>query len=481
MVPASDGRGFTSRERSLAMVIMQDALPGVKRFLKAAGFGEATERHVIGFIVAFIMHVGRMSATAASSAVRIHPRHRAQAMRFLARDCRTRDLAVLMQLADLLLAFEHRRAGQWLLIVDQTYCTQQGSKTENTFSHGQKAKSGKDHRRRKKFPRRRCHCFVMGLLITPSGLRLPLYRSYYTKEYLKQKNQRRAKKKQPALPYRKQTELAAELIHTAPVPEKAKVVVLGDTAFDAEVLQEACRKEGYSWIVSMNQERVLDRKKPRPKVWSLTSTFQAHQFAPVKLTPGKGRYVAQRRVAACRLGRKAKTRTFYVHRETLTVYSVGKVQVVFSTMLEPKRGKPVEIQKVLMTNDLTLSAAQIVELYDLRWQIELFFKELKSTLGFDQYRFQKFGKVERWVDLCLITVLYLEWYRAEKLARRDLSEKQKRWWRWQRMHGLCVAVRQETEEKELDRLADYTRTKGGLRKLKHILRAARPVEQRLAP
>ena len=112
-----------------------------------------------------------MSATAASNAIRIHPRHRAQAMRFLARDCRTRDLAVLMQLADLLLTFEHRRAGQWLLIVDQTYCTQQGSKTENTFSHGQKAKSGKDRRRRKKFPRRRCHCFVMGLLVTPSGLR----------------------------------------------------------------------------------------------------------------------------------------------------------------------------------------------------------------------------------------------------------------------------------------------------------------------
>ena len=321
----------------------------------------------------------------------------------------------------------------------------------------------------------------MGLLITPSGLRLPLYRSYYTQDYLKELNRRRAERKRPAVPYRKQTELAVELVETAPVPPKAKVFVLGDTAFDADILQAACQKKHYSWIVSMNQERVLAGKKSRRKVWSLASTFEASQFVSVKLTPGRGRYDAQRRVAACRIGRKAKTRTFYVHRERLTVYSVGTVQVVFSTMLEPKRGKPVEIQKVLMTNDLTLSAAQIVELYDLRWQIDLFFKELKSTLGFDQYRFQEFGKVERWVDLCLITFLYLEWYRAEKLARRDLSEKQKRWWRWQRMHGLCVAVRQETEEKELDRLADYTRTKGGLRKLKHILRAARPVEQRLAP
>lgn len=480
MVEASDGLGFTSREGSLAVVIMQDALPGVKRFLKAAGLRKTAEQHVTAFIVAFVMHWGRMSAAAASSAIRIQPRHRAQAMRFLARECRTRDLAVLMQLAELLLAFEHRRQGCWLLIVDQTYCTQQGLKTENTFSHGQKAKSGKERRRRKKLARRRCHCFVMGLLITPSGLRLPLYRSYYTQEYLKQKNQRRGQRNLPPLAYRKQTELAAELVHTAPVPKKAKVVVLGDTAFDAEVLQEACRKEGYSWIVSMNQERVLEGKKPRPKVWSLASALPARRFATVKLTPGKGRHVAQRRVAACRIGRKAKTRTFYVHPKRLTVSSVGEVQVVFSTMIQPQSGKPVEIQKVLMTNDLTLSAAQIVELYDLRWQIELFFKELKSTLGFHQYRFRKFEKVERWVELCLITFLYLEWHRAEKLARRDLSDKQKQWWRWQRSHGLCVAVRQETEEKELDRLADYTKTKGGLRKLKRILRAARPLEQRQA-
>ena len=460
------------------MVIMEDALPGIKRFLKAAGLSQAAEQHVSGFMVAFIMHLGRMSAAAASGAIRIHPRHRAQAMRFLARDRRIRDLAVLMQLADLLLAYEHRRKGPWLLILDQTYCTQQGLKTENTFSHGQKTKSGKDQRRRKKLPRRRCHCFVMGLLITPSGLRLPLYRSYYTQDYLKELNRRRAERKRPAVPYRKQTELAVELVETAPVPPKAKVFVLGDTAFDADILQAACQRKHYSWIVSMNQERVLAGKKSRRKVWSLASTFEASQFVSVKLTPGRGRYDAQRRVAACRIGRKAQTRTFYVHRESLTLHSVGQVQVVFSTMLQPQRGKPVEIQKVLMTNDLTLSPAEIVELYDLRWQIELFFKELKSTLGFHQYRFRKFGKVERWVELCLITFLYLEWYRAEKLARRDLSEEQKRWWRWQRTHGLCTAVREEAEESELDRLASYTKTKGGQRKLKRILRAARPLERR---
>lgn len=463
------------------MVIMQDSLPGIKRFLKALGLRESAEQHVVGFMVAFTMHLGRMTAATASTAVRINPRHRAQAIRFLERECRTKDLNLLVQMAELLLSFELSRRGRWLLIIDQTYCTQLGVKTENTFTHGERAKSGKDRRRRKKVAKRSCHCFVMGLLITPIGLRLPLYRSYYTATYIKEQNKKRTKKGKPLLEYRKQTQLAAQIVRTAPIPDGAQAVVSGDNAFDADHFLEACEQKGYTWIVCMNHSRVLKQaKEPQPKVSSLTSGFRAHQFAPIKLTPGKGRLEAQRRTAACRVGRKAKSRTFYAHAEKLFVQGPGEVQVVFSTMQQPKPGKPVDVQKKLMTNDLTLSVEMIVELYDLRWQIELFFKELKSTLGFHQYRFRKFNKVERWVELCLVTFVYLEWYRAEKMASRDLSKEAKKWWQWQRTHGLRIAVRQETEEKELDRIAKYVSTKGGVRKLKKLMRAARPLEQRQA-
>ena len=166
------------------MVILPDSLPGIKRFLKPLELSETAERHITGFIVGFIFHLGRMSAVTASNSVRVNPRHRAQAMRFLARYYWSHDLSVLMGAADLLLSYERRLTGRWLLIVDQTYITQQGMKTENTIRQSQRAKSGKDRRRRKKSPTHRCHCFVMGLLITPNGLRLPLYRSYYTHEYL---------------------------------------------------------------------------------------------------------------------------------------------------------------------------------------------------------------------------------------------------------------------------------------------------------
>ena len=73
--------------------------------------------------------------------------------------------------------------------------------------------------------------------------------------------------------------------------------------------------------------------------------------------------------------------------------------------MKPTKNRPVEVQKILMTNDLSLSAKQIVEWYALRWQIELFFKELKSTLGFHQYRFRKFDRVEGWDELIQVTFL----------------------------------------------------------------------------
>jgi IS4 transposase len=66
----------------------------------------------------------------------------------------------------------------------------------------------------------------------------------------------------------------------------------------------------------------------------------------------------------------------------------------------------------------------VVALSALRWQIEQFFKELKSTLGFPQYRFHNFEAVISWVGLALVAFLYLEWYRARQLTRRTLCSRE---------------------------------------------------------
>src|SRR5262249_3694275 len=134
----------------------------------------------------------------------------------------------------------------------------------------------------------------------------------------------------------------------------------------------------------------------------------------------------------------------------------------------------------LMTNNRSLKAAEVIELYDLRWQIELFFKELKSTLGFDQYRFRRFEQVEGWLEMALVTFLYLEWHRARQLASAQWSQEEKERLRHQRTHGLCLAMRQATERADLDYLAQAVQTEHGVRRLRRQLREVIQREYRMA-
>jgi hypothetical protein len=443
------------------MVMVADVLPGLKRFLRPLTLSSTTRLLIIRVVVAFIMHAGRMSCLQAAGAVRCDSRHRAQLSRFLARS-RWRQLDLNGMLRQELLQREVG-LGLFVYLVDATLVSQAGQKTPNTYSTGNRQRRPKKGRRygKHKHAKKRCHSFTSGLLITPSGVRIPFGKPYYTQEYCKKTGRA----------HRTTAEAAADLIRELPLPEDAQVIVLGDTAYDAEVVRDACAARGYSWIFPCNPERVLAGPKgQRPKVRSLLKDWAKWSRQTIRLAPGQGDYAVYRRLSPHRIGPKAKARTFYVHQEKRAVHSVGEVRIVFSTLRKGLKTATADDVKILMTNDQKLTVRDVIELYSLRWQIELFFKELKSTLGFDHYQFQKFEAVEGWLELALTTFLYLEWHRVQQLARRGLSDEEKKWWRHQRTHGLCQAVRQASEQSEIDYLAGRLETPGGIRKLKRQLR-----------
>jgi hypothetical protein len=445
----------------------------IKSFLSSAGLSTTAEHYLTRLIIAFLLHWGRMTASQAAYAVRIHPRHRANVARFLAKAGLGANWLECFTYATVLLEQEYRREGIWLFILDETCCSQQGSKTENTFSTGNRQRRPQKGRRhsKKRYTRKAVHAFVVGLLITPGGLRLPHLKCYLTKDYAAQKK----------VPHRTQAQLGADLIRAVKVPESARVVVLGDTAYEAQVVRQACDQRQFTWIVPMNPERVLAGPQgQRPKIRSFVLAQQPDQFVPVRLHPSEGAFVEQRRLSRHRVGSKVKSRTYYVHTETRAVHSVGTVQVVASCLQKPSADKPIPLAKVLITNDRKLKTREILALYSLRWQIELFFKELKSSLGMHQYRFRQFEKVAAWVQAALLAFVYLEWLRAKKLRDGRLDAATKRWWQRQRTHGLCRAVRLHAEQKELVELNRYTETSTGIEKLRKILHQAQPLEYRQA-
>lgn len=452
------------------MPIMADAMPRIKEFLKPATFSKPARALLIRCLAAFLMHDGKMAAARAAGAIRSEPRHRAQISRFLARPYwRTADL--LGQLRAPLLGLEAGRDGTFVFIVDQTVCGLQGKSAQNTYNtRNTRRRPARSRRKQKKTAPRSCHCFVMGLLLTPGGCRVPFYRPFYTKPYCKLLG----------IEHRSQADLAATLIEGLPVPDGADVLVLGDTAFDAGQIRRACARRRFRWIVPMNPNRVLAGPKPRPRVDSRIEALHADRMAAIEVHPCRGMFAAYRRASRCRTGPTTKARTYYVHEERRDVHSVGEVRLFFSTTKPPQPGLPADVQKILMTNDTALAMRQVIEAYQLRWQVELFFKELKSGLGLHRYRVRRFEQVDAWVQLCLASFLYLEWLRAMKLRQRRLRPEDRSWWWRERTHGIALAVRQSVEARELDLLARDLSSDRGRKRLARLLKVSHPKEYRAA-
>jgi len=453
------------------MIMVADSLPGLKGVLARCGLKVTTAAMATRLITAFILHSGRMSCLRAATSVRSDSCHRAQVGRCLAKWS-----SLLPCVGDLLRAELLRyetSLGTYVFAVDATLCGQAGKLTENTYSTGNRKRRFRKGRRHGGYrhQRRSCHSFTVGLLLTPSGLRIPVLKPHYTPSYCKTHG----------IIHRTTAEVAADMVRDLKVPAGARVIVVGDTAYESWVVREACEARGFRWIFPCNPERVLEgRQGRRVRVRSLMDDRSAWSWQTIRLAPGQGEFVAHRRLSRHRIGPKAKSRTYRVHEESRRIRSIGAVRIVFSTTKPDSKTASLDDTKILLTNASDLSVREIVDIYTLRWQIELFFKELKSTLGFHQYRFKRFAAVEGWASLAITTFLYLEWYRARQLASARLSAANKAWWVPQRTHGLCQAVRLASERSELAYMAKRLETPGGVQRMKALLERGFAAEYRAA-
>lgn len=453
------------------MIMVAESLPGLKSVVSRSGLLGSSAAMATRVMTAFMLHAGRMSCLRAAAAVRSASRHRAQVGRFLSKWSSRLPCVGDWLRAELLRS--ETALGTYVFVVDATLCGQAGKLMENTYSTGNRRRRSRKGRRHGGYRhhRRSCHAFTVGLLLTPSGRRIPVLRPHYTKSYCEAHG----------ITHRTTAEVAADMVRDVKVPAGARVIVVGDTAYESWVVREACEARGFRWIVPCNPERVLEgRQGRRVRVRSLMDDRSAWSWQTIRLAPSRGEFAAHRRLSRHRIGPKAKPRTYHVHEESRRVRSVGAVRVVFSTTKPNTKTASLDDTKILLTNAPDLSVREIVDIYTLRWQVELFFKELKSTLGFHQYRFKRFAAVEGWASLAITTFLYLEWYRARQLTSSRLSAADKAWWVPQRTHGLCQAVRLAAERSELAYLAKRMETPGGVRRMKALLERGFPAEYRAA-
>lgn len=454
-------------------MIFSESLPFAKAFFAAAKLPETTVGLLTRFVVACLSTL--RSASQAADSIRTAPRHRAQRVRFLARQGWSKDWLTLERLADTLLEACLQEQGRWLFILDQTTHTTLGLHAQNTYScrNATKRRRNSD-RKQKKTPPRLNHVFVCAVLVSPrTGTRIPFVRPWYTQEYCKQQAAK-AKPKSPPPAFLTQADIAAEMIRAVSLPKGCRVLVLGDTAYEARQVRAACKERGFDWITPANPERALAGKRPRRRLWGLAKDIDADSLTRIELCPGLTDWWRHQRGSKPKAWRGKYARRYWARAETLDVHNVGTVLAVFSTNERPEAGGKVEAKKVLLTNLVGWGVEQVTAAYSARWQIEIVFKERKSELGLSNYRVRDFGEVEGWARACFIAFCYLEHYRLHRW--RDAEAKE--WWFRQRTRGLKTQVLLDIEAADLDLVAAKMQTEEGRLWLLRRLRNAVPLEQR---
>jgi SRSO17 transposase len=166
------------------------------------------------------------------------------------------------------------------------------------------------------------------------------------------------------LPFRKTTELAAQLIREFKAPAGVKVVVLFDAYYLCRTVVQACREQHFHFASTLKSNRSL--------------------FKPGwKLKAGRyGRNLLRRRRADTLVIAKphGKARYRFVDAGWLEVSHLGRLHGVFS-----RKGSARKILG-LVTDDPALSAAQLIQTYERRWTIEQWVKDLKQLLGLGHYQ-----------------------------------------------------------------------------------------------
>jgi len=299
------------------MVIVPESAAALKGFLSQAKLPGVAREMVFRFVLAFIGHRGRMSCSQAAVSVASDNVHRGELTRRLARP-RFQKHDFNGPLRALLLAKEAKR-GKFLFLLDATLVSQAGKKTQNTFSTNNRQRIGrqKKHVRynKKKIAYKKCHSFTFGLLITPSGMRIPFEIPHYTQEHCVEHG----------LEHRTTAQAAATMIRSLPLPAGVEVIVLADTAYDAEVVQQACADRGYTWIVPANPERVYPGKQgQRLKLRSRLKDWASLSLQTIRLRASAGQYAEYRRLSKWRIGPKTKPRVPGCHYKTAPIRKNGR-------------------------------------------------------------------------------------------------------------------------------------------------------------
>lgn len=171
------------------------------------------------------------------------------------------------------------------------------------------------------------------------------------------------------VPFRKTTELAAQLIREFNAPAGVKVRVLFDAYYLCHTVVKACREKRFRFASTLKSNRSLFKPGWKLKAGRYgRNQFRRHRTETLVITKPHG-----------------SARYRFVDAGWLEVSQLGPLHVVFS-----RKGTAKKILG-LVTDDPELSAADMIRTYDKRWTIEQWVKDVKQLLGLGEYQNRSYG------------------------------------------------------------------------------------------
>jgi len=162
-----------------------------------------------------------------------------------------------------------------------------------------------------------------------------------------------------------------------------EVIVLADSAYDDKRIENAIAEKKWNFIISLNKTRSVKTGKqysntPKSRGWShVAELFRNHRrvkWQTVRIFTGSA---------------KRKRMDFRIRQIIGYLRYVGKVQLICSEFKKALDGR----RKYLACNDLKAKARHILIGYRIRWSIEIFHKEVKMFLGFQDVAAKSFASV----------------------------------------------------------------------------------------